>query len=95
MTEAKEMKGQGKHLVILCWKHSWLQLQLSLGEMEVFNKLAWIFQRDLSLAKSGGLQMARGADIPPASNRPALLRVICFPLTHWGRTQVISDGEFS
>jgi len=48
------MKGQGKHLVILPWKLSWLQLQFSLGEMQVFNTLAWIFQRDLSLTEAEG-----------------------------------------
>lgn len=48
------MKGQGKHLAILPWKLSWLQLQFSLGEMQVFIKLAWIFQTGLSLTESGG-----------------------------------------
>lgn len=40
------MKGQGKHLA---WKLPRLQLQFSLGGMQVFIKLAWLLQRDLSL----------------------------------------------
>lgn len=47
------MKGEGKYLTMFPWKISWLQLQFILGEMQVFNKLAWVRQRDLSLKGLG------------------------------------------
>lgn len=86
------MKGQVKHLATLPWKLSWLQLQFSLGRTQVFKKLAWTLQRDLSLKGLGTTDVPWGSH-PASFKQFSPAQVICFPLKYWGRIQVISDGD--